>query len=114
EEFNNTVPAGQIIRQSPAPGATVERGATITIVISKGQDLVTLPNIIGQTFEPATAALAAAGLGVNSVTGDGTQPLQSVSVNGAPATAGQQFLRGTKVDLAFAPTPAPPTTPPVP
>ena len=109
DEFSNEVPAGQIIRQEPAPGSTVERGATITVVVSKGQDLVALPNLSGMTFEQITAALGAAGFGVNSVTGNGTLPLLAVNVNGAPTTPGQLFLRGTNVDLVFQSDP-PPTT----
>ena len=109
DEFSNEVPAGQVIRQDPAPGGAVERGSTITVVVSKGQDLVALPSLGGISFEQITAALGAAGFGVNSVTGNGTRPLLAVTVNGSATTPGQLFLRGTNVDLVFEADP-PPTT----
>ena len=48
--------------------------------------------------------------GSGSVVGDTTQAFQSATVNAAPVVDAQQFLRGTKVDLTFAPTPAPVVT----
>ena len=51
------------------------------------------------------AAIEGAGLAVGTVTGDTTQPFQSATVNGSAVADGQQFLRGTPVDLTFAPTP---------
>jgi hypothetical protein len=51
------------------------------------------------------AALQTAGLAVGAVTGDTTQPLVSATASGSPIVVGQQFVRGTAIDLTFAPTP---------
>ncbi|HEX9767166.1 MAG TPA: PASTA domain-containing protein, partial [Nitriliruptorales bacterium] len=35
-EFNDNVAAGFVIRQTPAPGTELEKGAEVTIVVSEG------------------------------------------------------------------------------
>ena len=62
EAFDDDVPKDQVIRTEPAAGEQVERGAEVTYVISKGPDLVTVPDVIGMTRERAEATLSSAGL----------------------------------------------------
>ena len=62
--------------------------------MSKGQDLVTVPDVSKyNTLEDAKAALEAAGLQLGSVSGHGTRP----SASDPPA--GTQVKRGTSVDV---------------
>ena len=105
DEFNTTVPVGAVIRQDVPPGSEAARGATVTVIVSKGPDLVAMPSLAGLDYNGIVAAIQAAGLAVGTVTGDTTQAFQSASVSGSAVVAGQQFLRGTAVDLTFAPTP---------
>ena len=107
DEFSSTVPLGSVVRQEPAPATTVERGATVSVVVSKGPDLVAMPVLGGLGYDAIVAALNGAGFAVGTVAGDTTQALQSVTVSGSAVVDGQQFLRGTAVDLTFAPTPEP-------
>jgi len=60
--WSDTVPAGQIMSQDPAAGATTHRGATITVVVSKGPQFVTMPNLRGRSYEDAAAELRRLGL----------------------------------------------------
>ncbi|MHA3704947.1 Stk1 family PASTA domain-containing Ser/Thr kinase [Jatrophihabitans sp. YIM 134969] len=66
QQFSDTVPAGAVISQTPAGGAPdIRKGSTVTLVVSKGQDLVTIPRISSGTgAEAATSQLQAAGLTV--------------------------------------------------
>lgn len=105
DEFSSTVPVGAVIRQDLVPGSEAARGATVTVTLSKGPDLVAMPSLAGLDYNGIVAALQGAGLVVGAVTGDTTQPFQSASVSGSAVVDGQQFLRGTAVDLTFAPTP---------
>jgi serine/threonine-protein kinase len=61
-EFNDTVPAGTVIAQNPGPG-TVGKGSTVTLTVSKGPNVVTVPDLRGQTPDAASAKLR--GLGLN-------------------------------------------------
>ena len=105
DEFSNTVPVGSVIRQDLPPGSEAARGATVTVAVSKGPDLVAVPSLLGLDYNSIVAALQGAGLAVGTITGDTTQAFQSATSNGSALVAGQQLLRGSVVDLTFAPTP---------
>lgn len=114
DEFSDTIPAGQVMRQDPAPDAALQIGATVTVVLSKGRDLVTIPALSGLDYNGVVAALQNAGFTIGTASGDTQQQLTGVAVNGAQVGAGQAFPRGTKVDLFFAATPPPTTAAPAP
>ncbi len=114
--FSDTVPAGQVAQQAPAPDSQVARGDTVTVQLSKGPDLVVFPEI-GATDEASLrATLEAAGFQVGTISGDPTQPLQSLLIAGQPVYSGQSYPRSAAVvDIIYAPTPtttAPPEEPP--
>jgi serine/threonine-protein kinase len=67
DEFSDSVPAGVVIRHDPVPGTAATRDSTVTVVVSKGPDLVTVDDFRGQTVEDAVAALEAEGLQVDVV-----------------------------------------------
>lgn len=62
EVFSDDVPAGVVMGISPASGTTVARDATVTVTVSKGPELVPVPDLIGMTLDEAQAALEAVGL----------------------------------------------------
>ncbi|MEQ1702444.1 MAG: PASTA domain-containing protein, partial [Ilumatobacteraceae bacterium] len=109
DEFSDTIPAGQVMRQDPGPDAALQIGATVTVVLSKGPDLVTVPPLSGLDYNGIVAALQSAGFTIGTASGDTNLQLTGAAVNGTAVGAGQQFPRGTKVDLFFAT--APPATP---
>lgn len=100
-QFSDTVPVDTVISQTPAPGEQVERGTGIVVVVSKGPDVVTMPDLTGMTFDNASATLTAAGfvpvLSFGAVEGS----LQSASIGGVPAEVGATYPRGTQVDLVY-------------
>ncbi|MFT3853641.1 MAG: PASTA domain-containing protein [Ilumatobacteraceae bacterium] len=98
-EFSDSVPAGAVIRQDPAAGAQVPRDSTVTVVLSKGPDVVAVPEVIGLGLQQAQNALATAGLSVGTVTGNANGTVSSATVDGQAVTTGQQLRRGTAVDL---------------
>ena len=46
-QFSDTVPIDTVISQTPTPGEQVERGTGIVVVVSKGPDVVTMPDLAG-------------------------------------------------------------------
>jgi len=93
-KFDNEVDKGVVIGSEPGSGATVERGRTITVVVSKGRDLVTVPDIVDRTLEELNRALEEAGLRSGDVSGN---------AKGRPAAtdpeSGAVVDRGTVVDI---------------
>jgi len=64
EEFSTTVDSGQVIRQEPAVGQ-VTRGDTVRIVVSKGPQMVRVPDVTRESVNEATNDLKAAGFKVS-------------------------------------------------
>ena len=92
--FSNTVAKGQVISTNPASGTSVPVGSDVTVTVSKGPDLVAVPDVRTQTVDSATKALQGAGFSVSGVTGDPTK-----SVTHTSPAAGAQILRGSSVTL---------------
>ena len=62
EEFSDTVAEGIVIQQSPDGGVSVDAGSQVTIVVSKGRDVVIVPNAIDKSEAEAKRLLEDAGL----------------------------------------------------
>jgi serine/threonine-protein kinase len=95
--FSETVPRGQVISLQPAPGTQVERGSEVVVQVSKGPDLVAVPDLGGMTLDQAEAALLAADLklGQDCCASNGR-------VVGSDPGAGAQVRRGTAVNIFLA------------
>ena len=76
--FNDTVPVGVVFDQSPSSG-TAGRGSTVSLQVSKGPDLITVPDVNGAQQDAAAAELKALGLKVRviSIPGPGVVRNQS-------------------------------------
>ncbi len=62
--FDDRVQQGNVIDQSPAARIELEKGLTVTITVSRGPELVGIPDVAGQDEETATATLQNLGFGV--------------------------------------------------
>ncbi|SER92094.1 serine/threonine protein kinase [Pedococcus cremeus] len=63
QEFSTDVPKGSVISQSPATG-TLYRGDKVTLVVSKGPEMVKVPDVQGKQIDEAQKILEAAGFKV--------------------------------------------------
>ncbi|HEX5522483.1 MAG TPA: Stk1 family PASTA domain-containing Ser/Thr kinase [Pedococcus sp.] len=63
QEFSTDVPKGSVISQSPATG-TLFRGEQVTLVVSKGPEMVSVPNVQGRQLRQARKVLEDAGFQV--------------------------------------------------
>ncbi|RBP98203.1 serine/threonine protein kinase [Bifidobacterium aemilianum] len=64
EEFSDTVPAGSVISASVDKGAQLHWGDEVKVVVSKGPETVTLPDVRGKDANEAQKILEALGLQV--------------------------------------------------
>jgi beta-lactam-binding protein with PASTA domain len=58
-EYDNTLPAGNIINQNPAGQTQVDTGTTVTLAVSMGRPVV--PSVVGQTEAAAVTAVESLG-----------------------------------------------------
>lgn len=100
QEFSDTIPAGQAISVIP-PEGNFGPGANVTLVVSKGPDLVTVPNVANQNidFNEAIAKLKAAGLGYTTDVDPALFAKRTVKSQN-PA-AGATVKRGSSVFISF-------------
>jgi serine/threonine-protein kinase len=94
DQFSDTVPAGTVISIDPKAGQTIERGGTVNLTVSKGPDVVTVPNVVGLSLADATAQLNGAGLAVGDVAGP-----QDGKVQASGPSAGTVLKRNSIVNL---------------
>jgi len=68
-EFNNDVPSGQVIQlRTQTDDPTIRPGDSVNLVVSKGPDLVDVPDVVGDFIPVATQKLTDAGFTVTLIT----------------------------------------------
>ncbi|MFG2808539.1 Stk1 family PASTA domain-containing Ser/Thr kinase [Streptomyces massasporeus] len=56
---------GQVVRQTPKPGGTAAEGDTVTLTLSKGPEMIEVPDVVGDSVDDARQALEGAGFEVD-------------------------------------------------
>lgn len=64
QRFNNSTPKMTVLEQSPPPGSKEQVGATVTLAVSGGQRLATVPSLAGMTKVEAQMLLEKEGFDV--------------------------------------------------
>ncbi len=110
-EETSSTPVGQVLRQSPSAGKEVEPGSAVAIVVSKGQQKVAVPNLVGKLRSEAVAALREAGLKpiVQEQETEAESKIGRV-INQFPA-GGTKVEKGAEVTIAVGKSAAEPTEP---
>lgn len=65
DEYSDTVSKGNVIRTSPASGSETRKGSNVTMVISKGPEMISVPDVRGKLEDEAINILENAGFTVN-------------------------------------------------
>ena len=92
EDFSDNVPKGKVISQNVAPNTTLHRLDQVSLVISKGPEMVAVPNVFGKNEGDARAALESAGftVSVKRTFGDSKRVLNSNPSSGTLAKVGSK------------------------
>lgn len=98
--YDESIPVGQILEQEPAAGVMLERGASVTVTVSLGPDVVTFPSLpANMAFVDAQRLLIDAGFTVQLSLGAADGAVESVTIDGEQPEVGATFPRGTRVDV---------------
>lgn len=95
DEFSDDVAQAQVVGTRPASGQAAPYGSKVVVVVSKGPETVTVPDVVGRSVAQATAALESVGLRVGAMFG----PPNSARVLATSPSAGSKLKRGSAVDL---------------
>jgi beta-lactam-binding protein with PASTA domain len=99
EEYSETVDDGDVISMDPPGGTTLHRGDTVSVVVSKGPELVEVPSVRGQGVDAATDKLQELGFKVETRSADGSLGLGFVWSQ-SPA-GGDKVRPGSTVTLSL-------------
>jgi eukaryotic-like serine/threonine-protein kinase len=106
ERYHDEEPAGVVLEQGTADGTEVRRGTPIDLVVSKGREPLTVPELVGQDADSAAEALDDMGLKVKVE----DEPSDSVEANHVIRTepaAGAQLFRDDTVTVVISSGPKP-------
>jgi serine/threonine-protein kinase len=97
ERHSDTVPEGEVVRQSPER-RTGKRGDTVRLVVSLGPELVEVPDLLAMSVDDATLTLEAAGFTVEVEETDLYVGLDHVV--GQDPSPGEPLPRGSVVTIS--------------
>ena len=63
EVFDPEIKEGNVIRTDPEVGEELKTGQTVTLFVSKGPELIKMPNVVGMDIDEAVSVLEYAGFG---------------------------------------------------
>ncbi|MFG2296715.1 Stk1 family PASTA domain-containing Ser/Thr kinase [Streptomyces sp. NPDC048603] len=110
--FSSTFERGTVMDSDPAPGQQVRGNGSVTLVVSRGPEIVSVPGVKGKPLEAARAELTKAGLAPGMVTQAFSADVPQGSVISTDPAAGQKRAPDTAVALVVSkgrPVPVPST-----
>ncbi|MBR3458602.1 MAG: Stk1 family PASTA domain-containing Ser/Thr kinase [Selenomonadaceae bacterium] len=98
ETYDASVPAGQVVSQSPDPGATVKTERLVTIYVSKGGEDMEMPDLKGLSRSSAVTRITKMGLKMGSIYEKYSSEEAGTVISTDPSP-GQKINKGAVVDL---------------
>lgn len=99
--YDNSVPDGNVISTDPAAGTMVEEGTSVKMIVSKGKEQVSVPDLKGKSAQDANAALAAVGLSAGSVSEEYSDSVAAGLVISQGTEVGKKVDKGSSVDYVI-------------
>ena len=99
QDFSDTVESGIVISSTPGSQEKVHKRAEVLVVVSKGVDMRTTPNLSGMATDTAKNTLTTAGLAVGNVTEDWSETVDKGKVVSQSLEAGSSVRHDTAVDF---------------
>lgn len=97
---NSTVTKGTVYDQTPAGGTPAPKGSQITIMVSSGPEMVTIPSdLVGKLKSEASTALAAIGLVADFQDAAPNDPTKPNQVAGTDPIGGTSVPKGSTVKV---------------
>lgn len=106
---------GEVLEVDPEAGVDLEEGEILAVLVSKGEELITVPDLVGQSREDAEARLDAVGLTVGDISRRESETIPAGSVIEVLLEPGQiEVEPGAPIDLLISEGPASRAVPEVP
>ncbi|MFS8202945.1 Stk1 family PASTA domain-containing Ser/Thr kinase [Streptomyces sp. CWNU-52B] len=97
--FSDTVKLGRVISSDPKPATRIRDNASVTLTVSKGPNIVRVPDLEGFALDKAKERLADEGLAAGMVTKDFSDEVAIGFVIGTKPAAGTERRGGSAIAL---------------
>ena len=111
QEYDSTIPAGSVARQTPVAGTGVSAGSSVALVVSLGPPPVVVPNVVGLSQGAAQTTLQNAGLVVGTVAQEYSDTVPVGAVISQNPVGGTEVTSGSAVNLTLSLGPEPTVVP---
>ena len=98
EEYNDTVASGNVVSQTPGGGSSARKGDTVTLVISKGKEPVSVSDVVGKSESTAKSTLEKQGFTVKT-TEEYSDTVASGNVISQEPKSGSTGYKGDTITL---------------
>ncbi|MYR61372.1 PASTA domain-containing protein, partial [Streptomyces sp. SID625] len=99
EQVNSEYDKGRVARQSPAAGGQAAEGDTVTLTLSKGPEMIEVPDVTGDSVDDAHKALEDAGFKVSE--DRGLLGLFGDTVKKQSVAGGEQAPKGSTIKITI-------------
>jgi serine/threonine-protein kinase len=101
EEFDDKVPAGTVIFHVPSAGMNVREGKIIRVMVSRGGEVIFVPDMRGQQTRSAEIAIRSAGLTLGEETTRYSLSIKKGSVMGQDPAPGAMAEKDSLVNIVI-------------
>jgi eukaryotic-like serine/threonine-protein kinase len=108
--FDKAVAAGNVVTQTPSAGLGAPKGSGVAMTVSKGQQVSTVPGVVGETQSIASSVLSQAGF-KTTVSQQYSDAIVAGTVMAQSPTGGSPSSVGVTVALVVSQGPKPVTVP---
>lgn len=102
DQFDEEMPLGHVLEQSPGAGSLMKRGAAVEVVVSLGPERLLVPDVGGKTLQAAQVTLTASGLGLGRIVNVYSRGVVPGTVAEQAPPVDSRVGRGTAVGLFLA------------
>lgn len=99
--YSDNVDTGRVYSQEPSSGVSVKEGSQVTIYISKGEDTVSVPDVVGKSISDAKAMIKDRGLIIGDTSYETSSKYAKDKVISVSPGSGTSLSRGDSVDLVI-------------
>jgi beta-lactam-binding protein with PASTA domain len=105
--FSETYAKGAVSSMDPGAGSRLHKGATVTLVVSKGPERFATPKLVGQTVSQARGALGKVNLSLGKQTPRYDDAVPSGQIISQSKASGTPLAKGSSVDIVVSRGPRP-------
>lgn len=98
---NDSIPAGRVVSQVPAPGREVKKTRHVRLLFSLGREMITVPNLTDLSPSQAGDTLQRLGLRLGEISEVYSTAMTPGAIMGSTPRAGHRLARGGTVNISI-------------